>query len=370
MKKLKYIDSLRGFAILGVLLTHVTAAFPEIPSILYNIGHNGNKGVQLFFIVSALTLMISLNRNDEIHTKSFFIKRIFRIAPAYYSALLFYFIVSVIFNITGIQSAVAYNHSISNFIASITFTNMLHMNFLFSFVPGGWSVSNEFLFYLCLPLIFKKIKTLKSISMLTVFAFILGIISTLSGLYLYGFKSSLYIYYYYWFLNQFPIFCLGILLYFMLKHPQRINTTINFYKIKYLYLTLLILAFILFSSLTYISYLTYFNHYFFGIIFVLAIYYIAQLQPKVIVNNTTAFLGQISFSMYLIHFFYIDIFVHFFKLMGFYSKSNVLLLLILFILTLVATTLTAAFSYRYIEVPGINYGRKIINMQKNKVSPK
>ena len=52
----KYIDALRGWAILGVIIVHSSQNF-ELPSILSRLSAAGARGVQLFFVVSALTLL-------------------------------------------------------------------------------------------------------------------------------------------------------------------------------------------------------------------------------------------------------------------------------------------------------------------------
>ena len=95
-KKYQYIDSLRGIAILLVILVHIATVlgfmyypqFNEHP-IFAKFVHNGMYGVLLFFILSAFTLIMShYNRIGEPHsTRSFIIRRFFRIAPMYYLAI-------------------------------------------------------------------------------------------------------------------------------------------------------------------------------------------------------------------------------------------------------------------------------------------
>lgn len=92
--KLTFLEALRGYAILGVVLTHSTQKLTNLPQWLDNIGIQGARGVQLFFIVSAFTLFYSLSRKHPTHSidvKDFFIRRFFRIAPAFYFAFLITF---------------------------------------------------------------------------------------------------------------------------------------------------------------------------------------------------------------------------------------------------------------------------------------
>ncbi|MFL5251772.1 MAG: acyltransferase family protein, partial [Rhodopila sp.] len=64
---------------------------------MHRLTTQGWYGVQLFFMASAITLMMSWhgerNRRGRADVRAFFIRRFFRIAPAYYAgALLYYFV--------------------------------------------------------------------------------------------------------------------------------------------------------------------------------------------------------------------------------------------------------------------------------------
>ena len=61
--KLKYIDALRAFAILGVLMVHCNQYGTNIyPALIENVFNKGALGVQLFYIASAFTLFLSLSQ--------------------------------------------------------------------------------------------------------------------------------------------------------------------------------------------------------------------------------------------------------------------------------------------------------------------
>ena len=64
-QKLQYIDALRGWAILAVLAVHCsTWVRPDHP-LLWSIASKGAVGVQLFYLVSAFTLLLSANARRE-----------------------------------------------------------------------------------------------------------------------------------------------------------------------------------------------------------------------------------------------------------------------------------------------------------------
>jgi peptidoglycan/LPS O-acetylase OafA/YrhL len=72
--------------------------FHELPYPLKKLTNFGWHGVQLFFMMSCVTLMLSW-RSDEargIALKSaFWIRRFFRIAPMYYAAAALYFVIGM-----------------------------------------------------------------------------------------------------------------------------------------------------------------------------------------------------------------------------------------------------------------------------------
>lgn len=60
-----FIDALRGIAILLVIATHIAPIAPPSGDILRRIAQSGAYGVQLFYIVSALTLFLSTNQRSH-----------------------------------------------------------------------------------------------------------------------------------------------------------------------------------------------------------------------------------------------------------------------------------------------------------------
>ena len=99
LKKYDYIDSIRGFAIFGVVLVHSSQWVAPTSSILSSIAAQGARGVQLFFIASALTLFLSMasrkQQQEEMLILSFFNRRFFRIAPAFYLAIIAYKLIGI-----------------------------------------------------------------------------------------------------------------------------------------------------------------------------------------------------------------------------------------------------------------------------------
>lgn len=158
---LAYIDMLRGFAILGVLLVHSlmgagAAGLNKLPVYIEWLLLAGKHGVTLFFVVSAFTLMRSMHiRIDEEHMpiQKYFVRRFFRIAPAYY------FVLIIVFILYGTGFPGYTNPQDATLTWPDLATHMLFVNSLFPFYTNDflgveWSVSTEFMFYVLLPFIF------------------------------------------------------------------------------------------------------------------------------------------------------------------------------------------------------------------------
>src|SRR3954468_12026426 len=91
------LDHLRALAIVLVLLYHYCKLFPH-PQWTETLGSFGWVGVDLFFVLSgyliASQLFKGIKENAKVDLKAFYIKRFFRIIPAYLAVLLLYFSVS------------------------------------------------------------------------------------------------------------------------------------------------------------------------------------------------------------------------------------------------------------------------------------
>src|SRR6187402_3310869 len=142
--KYAYIDATRGLAILLVIATHhlqaVATTYP-LTDLGRSLSDFCRLGVQLFFVASAYTLCLSMDRrSDELHPLlAFYIRRFFRIAPLYYLAVLLYALIGRgTYTPLSIGSNILFFHG---FVKS-AFNDV---------VPGGWSISAEMIFYLWFP---------------------------------------------------------------------------------------------------------------------------------------------------------------------------------------------------------------------------
>lgn len=137
-QRLEFFDIARFFAIFGVIVVHVGQN--SLPSLFFGDLHNlGRFGVQLFFIISGATVYLTYNKG--INTSNiliiFYLKRFFRIIPLFIIMAVIYFILDD-----------------KPFVESILPWNGLNPN-VYNNIEGGWSIWNEMYFYLIFPLYYK-----------------------------------------------------------------------------------------------------------------------------------------------------------------------------------------------------------------------
>ena len=158
--RLNYLDSLRGIAVLIVVLYHYYYRFSQegyykfqtIVGITDNyLFQFGFYGVHLFFVISGFVISLTLFKSDSL-TK-FAIRRFARLWPAMLLCSILTFIYLKFFG-------VIFQSSPLNFLPSLTFTNpylfnRIFINNEFNWMDGAyWSLFVEIRFYILVALIF------------------------------------------------------------------------------------------------------------------------------------------------------------------------------------------------------------------------
>ena len=211
-----YINALRGYAILMVIAVHTATAFPDLPNWLSKILTQGARGVQLFFVTSALTLSMSWVARNET-AANFYTRRLFRIAPMFWIAIIFF----LWLNGTAPSNYAPYGIGFTHIAMTALLVQGFWPDTISSVVPGGWSVADEVIFYALFPAIVPPLlkASWKSLIIVAVAAVVIG--PRLSGLFEYGFsylfpgsESVAGIYFsLWWFPRQLPCFIFGIMLF-------------------------------------------------------------------------------------------------------------------------------------------------------------
>jgi peptidoglycan/LPS O-acetylase OafA/YrhL len=374
-----YIDAVRGYAFLAVLLHHVSKIGGHFPGRW--IWVSGYYGVQLFFLASAITLCYSMGsrqRKEKRPILFFFIRRLFRIGPMFWLAMIFYWCLPLDgvrrdwlkpFTPPGAPSSI-------DFILNALFLHGWMPSSYTSIVPGGWSIAVEMNFYLIFPILFRYIRSLKQAAaavmagMLFTFFYFRKFVPFLHSYFLPNMPHETF-----WhfreliFPAQFAVFLIGIFSYHLLRENEVKHIIDN----KLGASVCLIMSLFFFKSFLQgqsgfipIELLTVMT--LAGIIIALS----RQTMPWLI-NSWIRYLGKISFSCYLIHFAVLS-FV--FKLFGVHlndnsmwyqpdnnlsSIQNILLYLGIATATLFLTAGISTLTLHLVENPGIALGRRLIN---------
>lgn len=360
VKKYSYIDSLRGFAVLAVILVHTGLRFDNLPQWLKSITDHGARGVQLFFVLSALTLFLSMKQRSATGQDSkldFYIRRFFRIAPMFYLAAFVYSARDLLLN--KYTSGGYPDFDPFNFVSTLLLvTNQFNPSWINSVVPGGWSITVEMSFYLMVPFLFFKIKTLKGAINLTLITFLIAFICNAI---FYSMandsveKITIESYLFYWLPNQLPVFALGVLVFFVIEKTQ--NVALN-RKLGYIGIWLSVVS-LLILPLTSIPYN--FIHFVFSGVFVLLVWLFSKTPSKLFVNKFTVLVGKLSFSMYLTHFIVLQLVG---ELTGRLGLSAFIELPLLYFLTVIVTAGVSYVSYNMVEKKGIKLGNFLIEKLK------
>lgn len=145
------IQILRGFAALSVVMFHFRSYLvPEgadrsFPDAVFGWGA---IGVDLFFVISGFIMhYVTSDKSPGIRTSAHFIlNRVIRIIPLYYIVLIFAFLTG------GAMSTFHYEEKIDNLISAITFTPYLHEHAPLYILASGmynvrWTLNYELYFY-------------------------------------------------------------------------------------------------------------------------------------------------------------------------------------------------------------------------------
>jgi peptidoglycan/LPS O-acetylase OafA/YrhL len=173
LSRLAYIDALRGIAIIGVIATHTAFLFQGIPWRVGRLIGLGGGGVQLFFVASALTLLLSWHSRHETAAQAY-VRRLFRIAPMFWLALAVYTSLDAIlvhpFWIEGTVNA-------RTILLTIIFCHGWSPDSINAVVPGGWTIAVEMTFYVMLPVLATCITSLRRACLLVTASILLAAVA-------------------------------------------------------------------------------------------------------------------------------------------------------------------------------------------------
>ena len=272
---IKSLDLLRGFAAIGVVLYHYSGLLlPTLnPNYLTNILSYGEFGVQVFFVISGFIIPLSMYKANYTISKfgTNILRRYLRLAPPAYLAMLFsigIYFAAIILLKRPINGIVWPGIGFTAILSNLTFTSPLFSSSWYN--PVFWTLAIEFQFYLLIGILLPLIKNNKLILFLVICICLLLI----------GNNRPEFLDWFGWFFGHYCFFFLGILL-FLFKEKI----------VKNWQFLILIIA-----TVTVCYYQNSTPKFLFGVCAFLIILSNVNLNFK-----PTTFLGNISYSLYIIH---------------------------------------------------------------------
>lgn len=330
----------------------------------------GFYGVQLFFLASAVTLMMSWHRSVDplgLRSVKFLVRRFFRIAPLYWLAVVFYWF--------------AYEYQSDQFSLQLLFATLFFYNAWSPYliptvpgwtpVPGGWSIGVEFCFYLSFPLIAPLVTSIRRA--LAFCAVSLGVLLAASlvgqGLYPEISMEQRANFLYFWPPNQLVIFSLGFLLYHLVKDAatrQRIIESRISADQASIALLGAMLAIALFIGLN-----KFFDwsrglpptHLLMTMCFMPWALVLILKPSGWVINRAITGLGKISFSAYVLHFAVLNFTGQLLHRLWPIAKTGIFSIAfeaVFLVIALLLIRVVGEASYRLIEQPFINLGKLLL----------
>jgi peptidoglycan/LPS O-acetylase OafA/YrhL len=356
--RLEWLDAMRGLAILGVVAVHSGQAANATTGFVYWFSSTGQYGVQLFFIVSAITISLSYNShiksvgNQVRHALPWLTKRFFRIAPLYYLAIVLYAAEQLY--VRDVPP------DVFNIIANVAFLHTWIPRANNTVVPGGWSIGVEMFFYLLVPLIWKLPR--RNFSLLTIAAIAL----VLSHIARYAAHRSLTIennsFLYLWFPTQLPVTAIGLVFYSLVierREPVSVSAAAFSFIVLFTCGSALGTGLLIAPGVAPTI---------FGLTFSALIASLKGRRNRILVNTATILLGRVSYSVYIFHFIILDAIKELLSRSGYVPDGSAVAFAGIYVSTLLVVSLVALASKWIIEDPGIRLGHKLSAALIQKIS--
>ncbi|MEK0223777.1 acyltransferase family protein [Bacillus proteolyticus] len=370
-RRYKELDSLRGIAAIIVLLGHFLALFPILgKKVMYStfgayfsILWQGHSAVIIFFVLSGFVLSLPFYKGTEFNYLKYLIKRVCRIYIPY--IVIFFIAIGIklgihskIGTIPGLVQWGSWNIEVSlnRVMDHILFLREFNSD---AFIMVIWSLVHEMRISIVFPLIiFLLLRVNWKVSIgIAMFLSVIGylLMKNIPSEFNMPVSTNYFIT-----LHYSSMFIIGALL---AKNREYLVSKIINSKVKYILLPLGLLFFSypripfmllskLIGEIDYDLYLIIIDWYIcFGAVLIILSALSSKLFSKLLLIKPVQFIGEISYSLYLVHPIVLLTTVHIF-----YGKISVpLILLISFLFTMVVSVLC----YKFIEIPSIKIGRKL-----------
>jgi len=333
-----FITSLRALAATLVIIIH-TGAFSEFGELGKNITLSGKNGVNIFFVISGFAIASTLSQGEGY--RNFLLRRVMRIAPTYYFAIIL-FAISLHNGLYENFWKDYYNAELDayNITMHLLFLSMFDYRIANSIIGIEWTIPIEVFWYLLFPMLVFISTSRRKIISVFVALLVLDAISQAASSAL-SVRSTWLPFSYGW------QFYLGFIAFHIRRTiaPTRYHTAMS---AGFAACFCLALALNLNSAVVVLSLAAFISTF--------------RQNPesaytRILCSRPIIFLGTISYSSYLFHMAFVQISQSYF---GF--SDGVLV----FALTFLMTTIAAAISYRALELPSNTFGRNMVQNLRNK----
>jgi peptidoglycan/LPS O-acetylase OafA/YrhL len=270
--------------------------------------------------------------------------------------------------------AVPDKYSILGVIETIFFVHGFdprNFNFI---VPGGWSIAVEMQFYIMFPILFFIKSNHKPIIFIIFVSSVLLILLLIKCLLIYeiqpifiekGFLKKFELEYNFLnasLLNQLSVFLMGIICYQCIYLNNKLLKYSN--RIAFLAIPLVVVSCFLLNSHSYTR--TPFVGFIYPAILAVAFSLIAIKLATINdfngrISELLIGIGRVSFSMYITHFFILDVvYFFFYKFINHFIQTPEAQLALMYLAVLSLTFFISKFTYKNIEKKGIELGDKLI----------
>lgn len=362
-KRLDFLDALRCFAIIYVVVSHLIL-IPQpnlaIPSWVAPLLTNGGyAGVSLFFVLSAFSLCFALDarRGEPEIIKKFYLRRFFRIAPLFYLMLLIYWIRDA--------ALLGVIHPVSEVLINASLLFNLFPAHITGFVWASWAIGILAILYLLFPLIYRWIRSLPAALILFIVSVLLswgwshfvlhygeaaGYLKTDDKNFALGFG----------FLQQLPVFVCGVIVYRLyFDYFSKLNARKReMYGWSCIILFIPFYALLLTDKMQNMLWGLSILH---GICLALLVLGVGLRPFGFLMNAQTSFLGRTTYSMYLLHPLIVFSIIPFYRRIYNIFPNEMLGYVVSLFMTLAVLIPISLVSYKYIERTGIALGEKLIS---------
>ena len=349
---LRYLDSARGIAALMVFVSHfIDRGYHDAPATKYALLlFNGNDAVSFFFVLSGFVLSYKyIVLGKELDIRKFFVSRLFRLFPAY-------FITVVLNTIMQLRGELGFYRMVEVFLLNKTgfWEEALLFRFHNNYYFPGWTLTVEMLCSLLMPFfMIIAMKDKRAVVWLLFTLIIIGNTIYYSSHFIMGLIVSCY----YavitnesfrktkWFRYRYFILPVAVVL-FSIRRLDMISPLGKTYKYLADYASI---DFFLYTGIA-------------SFVFLVAIVQSKKVQ-RFLSNRAMVFLGKISFSIYLLHTFTINI-VYLFIKPNLKVQGVLLNDSLMFTCYIAITILMAMVMHKYVEIPFNKMGRRLAGKMK------